>query len=84
LFNHTNGSVFMAMLLHTSIDVVSGDVGILKGLFSGADLERQAIWVAVAYAGMAILLPILTGRELGRKPETAREPMAAEQPVLAR
>jgi membrane protease YdiL (CAAX protease family) len=84
LFNHTNGSVFMAMLLHTSIDVVSGDVGILKGLFTGADLERQAIWMAVAYAGMAILLPILTGKELGRKPETAMEPMAVEQPVLAR
>jgi membrane protease YdiL (CAAX protease family) len=84
LFNHTNGSVFMAMLLHTSIDAVSGDVGLLKGLFSGADLERQAIWMAVAYAGMAILLPILIGKELGRKPETAIDMMATEQPAVAR
>jgi uncharacterized protein len=84
LFNHTNGSVFMAMLLHTSIDVVSGDTGLLRSLFSGADFERQAIWLAVVYVGMAILLPVLAGKELGRKPETAIDMMAKEQPALAR
>jgi membrane protease YdiL (CAAX protease family) len=84
LFNHTNGSVLLAMLLHTSIDIVSGDIGLLKPLFSGADASRQIIWLAVAYAGAAILLPLLTGKELGRKPQAGMDTMAAEQPVLAR
>jgi membrane protease YdiL (CAAX protease family) len=82
MFNHTNGSVFMAMLLHVGIDVVSGDVGLLKLLFSGADLERQVVWLAVVYVGMAILLPILTGKELGRKPQAAIA-MVAKQPTAA-
>jgi membrane protease YdiL (CAAX protease family) len=84
LFNHTNGSVFLAMLLHTSIDAVSGDVGLLKLIFSGADLERQALWLAVVYAGMAILLPVLAGKELGRRPETARRPVVSDQPVAVK
>lgn len=84
LFNNTNGSVFMAMLLHVSIDAVSGDGGLLKLLFSGADLERQAVWLAAAYVGMAILLPILAGRELGRKRESAMPAIALDQPVMAK
>jgi len=84
LFNNTNGSVFMAMLLHTSIDAVSGDGGLLKLLFSGADLERQVVWQAVVYVGMAILLPILAGRELGRKRKTAMPTMAMDQPATAK
>lgn len=83
LFNHTNGSVFLAMLLHTSIDVVSGDTGLLKLLFSGADLDRQVVLLAVVYVGMAFLLPILTGKELGRRPETAMPRVSADQPVAA-
>lgn len=69
MFNHTNGSVFMAMLMHASIDIVSGDFGLLKNLFSGADLERQLIWQAAAFVGMVIVLRVLAGRELGRKRE---------------
>jgi hypothetical protein len=84
MFNHTNGSVFMAMLLHVGIDVASGDVGVLKHLFTGADLERQVIWQTVAFVAFAILLPILAGRELGRKPEAGMDMKTAEQPVLAR
>jgi len=79
LFNHTNGSVLLAMLLHVSIDAVSGDIGLLKLFFSGADLASQAVWLAVVYAGVAILLPILTGKELGRKPEAAVETTVVEQ-----
>lgn len=84
LFNHTNGSVFLAMLLHTSIDAVSGDGGLLKLLFSGADLERQAVLQAVVYVGMAVLLPLITGRELGRKRATALPTMTVDQPVMAK
>lgn len=81
LFNNTNGSVFMAMLMHASVNLW---VGVFNPMFSGPDLERQTIWLAVAYVAMAILLPILTGKELGRKPETAMDTLAAEQPAMAR
>ncbi len=84
LFNHTNGSVFLAMLLHVGIDVASGDVGVLKNLFTGAALERQVIFQAIAFVAFAILLPILAGRELGRKPKAATETIAIEQPLAAR
>jgi hypothetical protein len=52
-------------------------------LFSGADAERQIIWLAVAYVAAAVLLPLLAGKELGRKPEAAVDTLATEQPVLA-
>jgi membrane protease YdiL (CAAX protease family) len=81
LFNHTNGSVLTAMLLHTSIDVVSGDIGLFKLMFSGADLERQGVLLGIAYVAAAILLPLFAGRELGRKAETARPWMVVDEPV---
>jgi hypothetical protein len=40
--------------------------------------------LAVVFVALAISLPILTGRELGRKPEAAIDTMAAEQPVMPR
>jgi hypothetical protein len=80
MFNHTNGSVFMAMLLHVGIDVASGDVGVLKNLFTGADLERQVIWQTVAFVAFAILLPLVTGLELGRKRQAAFDISTAEVP----
>lgn len=83
LFNHTNGSVLLAMLLHVSIDAVSGDVGLLKLFFSGEDSARQVVWLAAVYVGVAILLPILTGKDLGRKPEAATPAMVAPQPLGA-
>jgi membrane protease YdiL (CAAX protease family) len=83
LFNNTNGSVFMAMLMHASIDVVSGDFGLLKLLFSGAGLASQTVWLAVVYVGVAILLVVLTGKELGRKREPAMAAKAAERTLAA-
>ncbi|MEJ2558996.1 MAG: type II CAAX endopeptidase family protein [Anaerolineae bacterium] len=81
LFNNTSGSVFMAMLLHASVNLWAE---VFSPFFSGADAERQTIWLAVGFAAMAILLPILTGRELGRKPETAMPAIATDQPAVAR
>jgi membrane protease YdiL (CAAX protease family) len=88
LFNNTNGSVLIAMLLHASVDVFGGDGGPLTfgPLFSGfsaADLVRQDIFEAVAFVVAAILIIILTKFALGRKPEAAVDTLATEQPVLA-
>ena len=83
MFNHTNGSVLLAMLMHVGIDMASGDVGILKNLFTGAALERQLIWQTAAFVAFAILLPLVTGAELGRKRKAPAEVYSSEMPSLA-
>jgi membrane protease YdiL (CAAX protease family) len=78
LFNNTNGSVLMAMLLHASIDLM---VGIFNPWFTGADAERHVVMQVVVFVAVGVLLPILTGKELGRKPEASMEGMAVDQPL---
>ena len=80
LFNKTNGSVFIAMFLHASVNLW---VDIFNPFFSATDVQRLTVWLAVAFVAMGILLPILTGKELGRKPEAALDTMAADQPIAA-
>ncbi len=80
IFNNTNGSVFLAMLLHASNDVAGRFFG---SAFSGTAAASYIIWLGAAFVVMAILLRVFTGRELGRKPEAATDTMAAEQPSMA-
>jgi membrane protease YdiL (CAAX protease family) len=80
LFNKTNGSVLLAMLLHASINLM---VEIFNPWFSGPDADRYLIMQAVVFVALAILLPVLTGWELGRKPQPAIETMSAGQPLVA-
>jgi membrane protease YdiL (CAAX protease family) len=80
LFNNTHGSVLLAMLLHASIDLM---VGIFNPWFTGADAERYLWMLVVVFVAVAVLLPVLTGKELGRKPQAAMERMAADQPLVA-
>jgi len=81
LFNNTNGSVFIAMFLHASVNLW---VDIFNPFFSATDVQKMTVWLAVAYVVLAILLPVFAARELGRKPEASMDPIAAEQPALAR
>jgi membrane protease YdiL (CAAX protease family) len=81
LFNNTNGSVLIAMLLHASEDLFSGEgtrvtFGPLFSAFSGADMVRQDIFQAVVFVAAAVLIIVLTKSALGRKSEAAM-PMAA-------
>jgi membrane protease YdiL (CAAX protease family) len=80
IFNHTNGSVFIVMILHTAVNFWAG---FFNPFFEGADALRQEIWLTVMYVAMAILLVMLTGRELGRKPEVAMDTMATDQALPA-
>jgi membrane protease YdiL (CAAX protease family) len=81
LFNNTNGSVLLAMLLHASLDFT---VAIINPLFTGIDAQRNTVMQIVVFVVLAILLPILTGKELGRKPEATMDTLAVEQPAMAR
>ena len=80
LFNKTNGSVFIAMFLHASVNLW---VDVFNPFFSPADVQKLTVWLAVAFVAMGILLPLLTGKELGRKTDTAKDTLAAEQPAIA-
>jgi membrane protease YdiL (CAAX protease family) len=76
LFNHTNGSVLMIMLLHASVDLW---VGLFNPLFSGADAARHATWLVVVYVATALILVLVTGPNLARtptQPEAVGEPVA--------
>ena len=81
VFNHTNGSVFIAMLVHASADIAGGFFG---SVFAGPNAVIFTIWHAVAFVAMVILLRVFAGPELGRKAEAAVDTLAMEQPALAR
>ncbi|MBV6449380.1 MAG: hypothetical protein MHPDNHAH_00090 [Anaerolineales bacterium] len=81
IFNNTNGSVFLAMLLHASNDVAGRFFG---AVFSGTAVTSYFIWLGVAFVAMAILLRVFAGRELGRKPEADLDVRTADQPAIAR
>jgi membrane protease YdiL (CAAX protease family) len=66
IFNHTNGSVFVAMLLHASNDVAGHYFG---SAFSGTAVTSYFIWLGVVFVAMAVLLRVFAGSELGRKQE---------------
>jgi len=81
LFNNTKGSVLLAMLFHASVDVWTP---LFNPLFSGADAQRQTLWLVGLYLAFAVLITILTGRELGRKPRRTMEAIPADQPLAAK
>jgi uncharacterized protein len=78
MFNNTNGSVLIAMLMHNMNNVISG--GFFTAMFSGADWVRQG-WLLVAlWCAVAAIVVVVNGAEhLSRKytkqtltpPETA-------------
>jgi hypothetical protein len=59
-------------------------VGIFNPWFTGADAQMYLVMLIIVFVGMAVLLPILTGKELGRKPEADMDTRVTEQPAMAR
>jgi membrane protease YdiL (CAAX protease family) len=81
IFNNTNGSVFLAMLLHASNDVAGR---FFASAFSGTAITTYFLWLGAVFVVMAILLRVFAGRELGRKSVVGVDTLPAEQPALAR
>jgi membrane protease YdiL (CAAX protease family) len=81
IFNNTSGSVLIAMIFHTMVDL---SVAYFEPVFSGASAQSVPIWQMVTYGATAIFIVILTGWELGRKPEADMDVRTAEQPAMAR
>lgn len=78
LFNRTNGSVFIAMFLHASVNLW---VDVFNPFFSEADAARLTLWLAVAYVAMAVAIPLFTGPELGRKRDLSEGAKPLSQPA---
>jgi membrane protease YdiL (CAAX protease family) len=76
IFNHTNGSVLIAMLLHASSDAAGGFFG---EMFAGSDALMHSIWLGSLFIALAILLRVIAGRELGRKPDSATNSMPIDE-----
>ena len=87
VFNNTNGSVLIAMLMHNTHNVISGDY--FSAMFSGADWVRQG-WLLVAlWCAVAAIVVVVNGPEhLSRKytrqtltpPETSAPPLGWSDP----
>lgn len=80
LFNNTNGSVLLAMILHTSVDL---QVGLFNPLFTEADAMTHTYWLVAAYVATAVIITLVTGKSLSRKQETQTEPVPADPKLAA-
>lgn len=81
IFNNTNGSVLIAMLFHTAVDL---SVAYFAPVFSGANAVSMSAWLTATYVAVSIFVLALTGRELGRKRDVAMDALPAEQPAMTR
>jgi membrane protease YdiL (CAAX protease family) len=65
VYVHTNGSVLLTMLMHTSVNTT----GLyFDSLFAGADLARQTVLLSGVYVLAALILVAVTGTSLARRP----------------
>jgi uncharacterized protein len=66
VFNNTNGSVLIIMLMHAMNNTISGSF--FSPMFSGADSVRQSWLLAVVWCVVAIVVVIVAGpKHLSRK-----------------
>jgi uncharacterized membrane protein len=68
VFNHTQGSIFTALLLHTSINAF----GIIQPLFTARSVTDTDLFLCLGVTVLALLLLILTRGRLGYQPQPQR------------
>jgi membrane protease YdiL (CAAX protease family) len=77
VFNNSNGSVLILMLMHAMNNTISGSF--ISPMFSGADSVRQAWLFAALWCAVAIVVVIVYGPEhLSRKHRKQEEPVQPE------
>ena len=75
VFNNTKGSVFMAILVHASIDTFSIPLGVL---FSPSDVANSLL---LSFGVLALVLMVLTRGRLGYQNYRQEEPATATAPT---
>jgi hypothetical protein len=69
----SGGSVLLAMMMHATNNVVSGEY--VSSLFSGDDIELQG-WVrAIMWCVVAIVLVLVAGRSFTTRPQSELSPV---------
>jgi membrane protease YdiL (CAAX protease family) len=76
VFNHTQGSVFLAGLLHSSID--TPQAVFVSGMVSAATETRLDLTFLVVFGTLALLIVLLTRGRLGYKPSEGMTGAALE------
>jgi membrane protease YdiL (CAAX protease family) len=82
LFNHTCGSVFIAILFHASFDAFGSTV---QPLFSASIVSKTNLLFAIGFAVPVLLILILTRGQLGYQPDQNQSLTPGEivaQPIL--
>jgi membrane protease YdiL (CAAX protease family) len=80
LFNNTNGSVLLNMIMHTSVNLW---VGVFNPFFSEAGAANQTTWLMIAYVAAAVIITLVSGKNLSRKEEIETGPLTAEPSLAA-
>ncbi len=83
VFNNTNGSVLILMVMHAMNNTISGSF--ISPMFSGADSARQAWLFAALWCAVAIVVVVWAGpkhlsREHRKQEEGAEKPGATTPP----
>jgi membrane protease YdiL (CAAX protease family) len=80
LFNKTNGSVLLNMLLHASVDTC---FEIFNPMFTEAAAVRQGVILMLVFVAVGVLLWLVSGSELGRRRGATMEADAMDQPAMS-
>ena len=76
VFNNSNGSVLIVMLLHAMNNTISGSF--FSPMFSGADSVRQSWLLAALWWAVAIVVVVATGPEQLSRKHSKQEPTQYE------
>jgi membrane protease YdiL (CAAX protease family) len=79
IYNHTRGSIFLAILAHTSIN--TPQLALIP-LFPAVDFTRLNLAILIAFGVPALLILLLTRGQLGYRPD--QEPLVRPQTVEAK
>ncbi len=82
VFNHTHESVFIAILVHASINTSS----VITGLFSASSVTRTDLAMLIGIGSAALLMVILTHGRLGYRVDQAQasEPISSCTNLMVR
>ena len=86
VFNNTNGSVLILMLMHAMNNTISGSF--ISPMFSGTDSVRQAwlfaaLWCAVAIVVVVVYGPQHLSRKHRKQEEVAEKPSSTTPPSVS-
>ena len=82
VFNNTNGSVFIAMLMHAMNNTVTGSF--FSQMFSGADSVRWSWMIAAVWCAAAIVVVVVAGpAHLSRNHRKQEEPLQSKPVAVA-